>query len=114
MSVAVSQKSSAAANRGARKETVGSVTMEKDLADQVEEKIDPSPKQESRSASFVTHPADWNFSPFIKDKEYVPILKDDYPRSEYTMMPMTGTATKFYDGRHLRYIFLCQAWLAEG
>lgn len=66
------------------------------------EQREPSAKVEARTVSpDYYNPNKWNFSPKTPGTAYVPILKDEYPRDEYTLMPKTGDV-KYFDGKHAK------------
>ena len=52
-----------------------------------------------KSPSFL-NPNRWKIPLKVDDPPYITNLKDDYPRDEYTMMPMVESAPKYYDGKH--------------
>ena len=43
----------------------------------------------------------WSYSSSVPMKKYIPTLKDDYPRDEYTLMPRNFGATKYFNGKHI-------------
>lgn len=59
---------------------------------------DPSTER-AKSAGYV-NPNPWKIPLKVDDPPYVQNLKDDYPRDEYTMMPLVESAPKYYDGHH--------------
>ena len=104
MSVSIEKKAASASKgaKGDRRETVADIMAEADfgLTDGETEAAKEN-KEEVKPVTYV-NPNDWNPSPFIPPKEYVPILKDDYPRDEYTMMPVTEGGKKYFDGKHVK------------
>lgn len=53
--------------------------------------------ERARSAGYV-NPNPWKIPLKVDDPPYLPNLKDDYPRDEYTMMPLVDSAPKYFDG----------------
>nr|KAG5686405.1 hypothetical protein BaRGS_023705 [Batillaria attramentaria] len=107
MSVSVAKKSPASSRSG-RKDTVATVVSGVDVDVDLygDGEVDqPTEEDKQKLASLApgfVNPEKWNFSPKIPEKEYVPILDDEYPRDEYTIMPVTATGHKFYDGKHVK------------
>lgn len=66
--------------------------------------VTPQRKKSSPANTIYTNPNDWVKSTKVPPKEYTVNLYDDYPRDEYTMMPIAGDAPKFYDGSFWRKI----------
>ncbi|XP_071090049.1 uncharacterized protein [Haliotis cracherodii] len=60
-------------------------------------------RSRSKSPGYI-NPNQWIFSAKLSEKDYVPNLKDEYPRNEYTMMPETGSGPKYYEGKHIKYV----------
>ena len=56
-------------------------------------------EKRSKTTGFV-NPNPWKIPLKVDDPPYITNLSDDYPRDEYTMMPLVESAPKFYDGRH--------------
>lgn len=100
MSIFIEQKS--AGSKGRRKETVSSTLAETtDFLAADDRKVNNEENQMGKESktNVVNHSSNWNFSPFIPKKEYLPILQDEYPRNEYTMMPVREGCNKYYDGK---------------
>ncbi|KAK7110144.1 uncharacterized protein [Littorina saxatilis] len=99
MSVSIGKKHSAG-SKASRRDTVATIMSEADfgLSDGQSSKEERKPEVQR---TIHVNPNRWNPSPFIPGKEYVPVLKDEYPRDEYTMMPRTDGAKKFFDGKHV-------------
>ncbi|KAL4231303.1 Ankyrin repeat domain-containing protein 53 [Mactra antiquata] len=53
----------------------------------------------AKSAGYV-NPNRWQIPLKVDDPPYITNLTDDYPRDEFTKMPLVESAPKFYDGRH--------------
>lgn len=102
MSVSIGKRSSTS-SKARKEETVADIMAETDfgLNDGEPQAVKEEKTEEEKPAGFV-NPNNWNPSPFIQSKEYVPILKDDYPRDEYTMMPVTTDGKKYFDGKHAK------------
>lgn len=108
MSVSVARKMSTSSKPG-RKDTITTVTSGVDIdAGLYAEPEQDKPKEEqqqrpaSQEAPGFINLKKWNPSPQIPGKEYLPILEDDYPRDEYTMMPVSKGSHVFYDGKFHR------------
>ncbi|KAL8616561.1 hypothetical protein ACOMHN_036593 [Nucella lapillus] len=104
MSVSIGKKSSTASSKTSRKDTVATIMSEADfggLQDLDLESVTPDKKAEPKRPTYV-NPSKWNPSPFVKEKGYVHILQDQYPRDEYTMMPVGEGGKKFFDGKHAK------------
>ncbi|XP_041367962.1 ankyrin repeat domain-containing protein 53-like [Gigantopelta aegis] len=56
--------------------------------------VKPPPKSEQ-----YINPNPWNKYAKMCEKEYLPVLKDFYPRDEYTMMPKLKSFPKYYTGK---------------
>ena len=103
MAVSIGKKSSAS-SKASRKDTIATIMSETDFGlHEGEPETAAKEEKEVKPLGFV-NPNKWNPSPFIKQKEYVPILKDEYPRSEYTMMHMTEDSPKYFDGKHAKEV----------
>lgn len=63
-----------------------------------EKKVEEEPER-AKSAGYV-NPNPWKIPLKVDDPPYVQNLGDDYPRDEYTMMPLVDSAPKYFDGRH--------------
>ncbi|XP_076436274.1 uncharacterized protein LOC143275862 [Babylonia areolata] len=101
MSVSIGQKSSAS-SKASRKDTVATIMSEADFGlHDIDPQAGTQEKKKVKHSAYV-NPNKWNPSPFIKKKEYVPILNDEFPRDEYTMMHMVEGGKKFYDGKHAK------------
>ena len=59
----------------------------------------PAPK----SPEYV-NPSPWIKYSKLGEKEYMPVLKDFYPRDEYTMMPKIKSAPKYFTGKFERIL----------
>ena len=106
MSVSIGKKTSTASSKASRRDTVATIVSEADFGPQDAGEPDAGQEEkkgeeEVKPVTFV-NPNDWNPSPFIPAKDYVPILKDEYPRDEYTMMPLSENGKKYFDGKHAK------------
>ncbi|XP_050397313.1 ankyrin-3 [Patella vulgata] len=61
-----------------------------------------SPRSHRKKLTLIQHPSPWNISTKAKEGDYIPILKDEYPRDEFTLMPKTKPEQKYYDGKHAK------------
>lgn len=57
-----------------------------------------APVERPKSVGYF-NPNPWKIPLKVDDPPYITNLTDDYPRDEYTMMPMVETAPKFYNGK---------------
>lgn len=56
-------------------------------------------QQRAKSAGYV-NPNRWQIPLKVDDPPYITNLTDDYPRDDFTKMPLVESAPKFYDGKH--------------
>lgn len=56
-------------------------------------------EQRAKSAGYI-NPNRWKIPLKVCDPPYVTNLTDDYPRDEYTKMPLVESAPKYFDGRN--------------
>lgn len=56
-------------------------------------------EQRAKSAGYV-NPNRWKIPLKVCDPPYITNLTDDYPRDEYTKMPLVESAPKYFDGRN--------------
>ncbi|ESO93076.1 hypothetical protein LOTGIDRAFT_232824 [Lottia gigantea] len=62
-----------------------------------------SPEKRTKSKLILAkHDSPWTLTTAtnVPKPEYLPHLKDEYPRDEFTLMPKTKPEQKYYDGKH--------------
>ncbi|XP_052227196.1 ankyrin repeat domain-containing protein 53-like isoform X2 [Dreissena polymorpha] len=83
-----------------RKETTFSQSDDFDagLYESSDKKAEEAPEERPKSTGFC-NPNPWKIPLKVDDPPYITNLTDDYPRDEYTMMPMVESAPKYFDGK---------------
>lgn len=104
LAVSIGKKQPASSKQGRQETTVRTVS-DLDVAnlglyrENEPDKASENEEMTNKKVSDYYNPNSWNPSPKVAEKEYLPILKDEYPRDEYTMMPISSNAHKFFDGK---------------